>query len=88
MVDGTECAPEEADVTKWPLLESLAPIHSIVFYDLFEDGSREREVEELRAAAKTKYHELGVSRSTETWELVSSMLPFLPNKARTCVPAR
>lgn len=88
MVDGTECAPEEADVTKWPLLESLAPIHSIVFYDLFEDGSREREVEELRAAAKTKYHELGVSRSMETWQLVSSMLPFLPNKARTCALER
>ena len=88
MVNGVVCTPEEADVAKWPLLESLAQIHSIVFYDLFEDGSREREVEELRAAAKSKYHELGVSRSVETWQLVSSMLPFLPNKASRCAVGR
>lgn len=72
---------EGLDVTRYPLLRSLSLIHQITLYDLFEDGARTREVEELRAAAKANYHELAVNRSYETWQRVTSMLPFLPNPA-------
>ena len=68
-------------MTRYPLLRSLSLIHQITLYDLFEDGARTREVEELRAAAKANYHELAVNRSYETWQRVTSMLPFLPNPA-------
>lgn len=66
---------------KYPLLRSLPLIHEIVIYDLFEDGARTREVEELKAASKANYHELSVCRSYETWETVTSVIPFLPNPA-------
>ena len=66
---------EGLDVTRYPLLRSLSLIHQITLYDLFEDGARTREVEELRAAAKANYHELAVNRSYETWQRVTSMLP-------------
>lgn len=73
------------DGTRYPLLRSLSLIHQITLYDLFEDGARTREVEELRAAAKANYHELAVNRSYETWQRVTSLLPFLPNPASACV---
>lgn len=81
LLNGVSVSIKQATIEQYPLLESIPLIHDILFYDLFEDGARTREVEELRAATKAKYHELAVSRSVETWQTVSSMIPFLPNNA-------
>ena len=56
-------------------------IQDIIIYDLFDKGARDREVEEYQKASHTTYHELAVSRSLESWQLVSSIIPFLPNQA-------
>ena len=81
MIESTVVNAESLDVVKYPILRSLPLIHQVVIYDLFEDGARTREVEELKAASKANYHELMVCRSYETWETVTSIIPFLPNPA-------
>lgn len=84
-MNGTELALDQPSNESYPLLESVSLIHSIIWYDVFEDGARTREVEELRNAARMKYHELAVNRSVETWRIVTSMIPFFPNTASTYV---
>lgn len=72
---------EGLNESKYPLLRSLQAIQDIVLYDYFDAGARAREVEELQKANASLFRELSVSHSLETWEIVTSMLPFLPNRA-------
>ena len=80
-MNGVEIVMDQPTQESFPLLDSLSIIHSIIWYDVFEDGDRTREVEELQKASRTKYHELAVNRSMETWRIVTSMVPFYPNTA-------
>ena len=80
-MNGVEIVMDQPTKESFPLLDSLSMIHSITWYDVFEDGARTREVEELRNASRTKYHELAVNRSMETWRIVTSMVPFYPDAA-------
>lgn len=72
---------EGLNESKYPLLRSLSAIQDIVLYDYFDAGARAREVEELQKANASLFRELSVSHSLETWEIVTSLLPFLPNRA-------
>ena len=46
-MNGVEIVMDNATKESFPLLDSLSMIHSIIWYDVFEDGARTREVEEL-----------------------------------------